>query len=463
MFANGSARTTERISPSESPRLRNGEWDVEAAAVRAKQSPLTTEWWDAIQHQSRGARVWRVFAVVALAITGPLFVLYWLAAYGNIAFEHLPPSNFHHVLVNVAFNIACMAVAYNVRGDVNQRLRSSLIAVFLMHGALVVFIIVTRSYYSRTIVPLAFVSSVSLVTVISLASYKLFPMRLGIIPGEMQKEVWQWLPAGATLIAPDERDLSKYDLVLVDWNAINATGVNDLISRAILSGCPVQHVARYTEERSGRVSLDHFAPEHALRTLNGFYVKYVKQPVDILLVVILLPVAVPLLLCGMLCILIFMGRPVFFIQERVGWGGMTFRMFKLRTMTVASTSASVATSIGDQRVTPLGRILRRYRIDELPQLFNVLIGNMSLIGPRPEQPKLVEQYVASVPTFAYRHFLLPGITGWAQIRSRYAANEQETREKLTYDLFYLKNASLLLDLQIVFETTRAILVGNSVR
>lgn len=139
-------------------------------------------------------------------------------------------------------------------------------------------------------------------------------------------------------------------------------------------------------------------------------------------------------------------------------------MYKLRTMQPsASERTEIATQKGDIRVTPLGRCLRRFRIDELPQLWNVLKGDMSLIGPRPEQPALTQRYCEDLPVFAYRSLVRPGITGWAQVRAGYAADLEETRIKLGYDLFYLKNFSFSLDLQILIRTVGALIFGGGVR
>ena len=139
-------------------------------------------------------------------------------------------------------------------------------------------------------------------------------------------------------------------------------------------------------------------------------------------------------------------------------------MYKLRTMRAPRPEdGEIATNKNDVRITYFGALLRRFRIDELPQLWNILIGDMSLIGPRPEQPGLTKQYIDAMPAFAYRHLVRPGITGWAQVRAGYAANLEETRVKLAYDLFYVKNFSLILDLQIILRTFWTIVSGSGVR
>ena len=160
----------------------------------------------------------------------------------------------------------------------------------------------------------------------------------------------------------------------------------------------------------------------------------------------------PVFALGALLILATMGRPVLFVQERVGLSGRVFKMYKFRTMLESPLANDTATAENDQRVTRIGRLLRRIHIDELPQLWNILIGDMSLIGPRPEQPSLVARYRSNIPEFNLRHAINPGLTGWAQVRFGYAANEEETRRKLEYDLYYLSHRNLLLDLKVVFLT-----------
>jgi lipopolysaccharide/colanic/teichoic acid biosynthesis glycosyltransferase len=162
-------------------------------------------------------------------------------------------------------------------------------------------------------------------------------------------------------------------------------------------------------------------------------------------------------------ILITMGQPVLFTQRRIGKGGAPFTMYKLRTMAALGLVESRATVIRDPRITPLGKLLRRFRIDELPQLINVLRGEMSLIGPRPEQPLLTERYIVQMPAFSYRHLVKPGITGWAQVNAGYAANLAETKLKLEHDLFYIKNYSLALDLQILVRTLVTLAGGGGAR
>ena len=151
--------------------------------------------------------------------------------------------------------------------------------------------------------------------------------------------------------------------------------------------------------------------------------------------------------------------PVFFRQWRHGFNQRPFRIFKFRTMIVAEDGDTVTQVVkNDPRVTKIGRFLRRTRLDELPQLWNVFKGDMSLIGPRPERPEFVERLTRAIPFYGERHLIRPGLTGWAQVRYTYGASVEDAMEKLQYDLFYLKNMSLALDLVIAFETAKTVIL-----
>jgi lipopolysaccharide/colanic/teichoic acid biosynthesis glycosyltransferase len=168
------------------------------------------------------------------------------------------------------------------------------------------------------------------------------------------------------------------------------------------------------------------------------------------------------LLLAALAILLESGLPVLFRQERVGQGGRTFKVLKLRTMRIDAERDGVArwATRGDSRVTRVGRVLRKLRIDELPQLINVLNGEMSLVGPRPERPEFVAQLREEIRFYDLRHSIKPGLTGWAQIRYPYGASIDDARRKLQFDLFYVKNNSLVLDVLILAETVRVVLFGE---
>ena len=156
--------------------------------------------------------------------------------------------------------------------------------------------------------------------------------------------------------------------------------------------------------------------------------------------------------------------PVLFIQDRVGQGGKKFRILKLRSMTSGSEhERSQFTTENDKRITRVGALIRRFRLDEIPQIFNILKGEMSLIGPRPEQPEFVRKFGEKIPFYDYRHTVKPGITGWAQVSLGYVADEESTWNKLEYDLYYIKHQSFWLDILIVMKTIGTVLSGFGAR
>jgi lipopolysaccharide/colanic/teichoic acid biosynthesis glycosyltransferase len=179
----------------------------------------------------------------------------------------------------------------------------------------------------------------------------------------------------------------------------------------------------------------------------------VKRAVDIAVVLLACPaVFLTVLLCALL-IAAAMGRPIFFVQNRVGRDGRIFRIFKLRTMQLSSAAKErTATVKNDPRITPVGQFLRRSHLDELPQLWNILMGHMTLIGPRPEQPELVAHYREHIPHYDLRHLVTPGLSGWAQVYYGYAADVHETRHKLEHDLFYVQQFGPAMDLRIMART-----------
>ena len=168
------------------------------------------------------------------------------------------------------------------------------------------------------------------------------------------------------------------------------------------------------------------------------------------------------MLVAVMAILLEDGGPIYYRQVRVGQNGRQFNVIKFRSMrTDAEKDGQPKWAVAnDDRVTRVGRIIRKLRIDELPQLFNVFMGDMSLVGPRPERPFFVDQLTSEIPFYAVRHCVKPGVTGWAQVRYQYGASVDDAVQKLQYDLYYVKNHTLLLDLVVLAETVRVVLTGE---
>ena len=187
----------------------------------------------------------------------------------------------------------------------------------------------------------------------------------------------------------------------------------------------------------------------------------VKRILDLLLAALLLIISMPLMLLAALAIYLQDREAIFYSQIRTGVQDKPFKILKFRTMVMNAEKEGEAqwAAENDKRITPLGKFLRLTRIDELPQLFNVLRGDMSFIGPRPERPEFVSELEKNIPLFNYRHAVKPGITGWAQVMYRYGASEEDSQKKLEYDLYYIRNYSLMLDVFIVLRTFRVVLFG----
>jgi sugar transferase (PEP-CTERM system associated) len=235
-----------------------------------------------------------------------------------------------------------------------------------------------------------------------------------------------------------------------------------------IAGIQVSDLSTYFEKMLGQIRIDQL---HAgwLIFGNGFdrsaYRGIAKRLFDILWSFVLLVLAAPILIICAACIMLESRGPVFYRQERVGQGGRTFRVLKFRSMRVDAerNGAPQWAAAKDDRVTRVGSVIRRFRIDEFPQLLNVLRGEMSLVGPRPERPYFVEQLTKDIPFYAVRHSVKPGVTGWAQVRYQYGASVEDSLQKLQYDLYYVKNHSLSLDVMVLFETVSVVLSGKGAR
>jgi len=189
-----------------------------------------------------------------------------------------------------------------------------------------------------------------------------------------------------------------------------------------------------------------------------------KRWLDIASSALSLILSLPLCLFVALAIKLDSSGPVFYRQERVGQDGKTFTMLKFRSMrNDAEENGPKWAAINDDRITRVGRFIRKYRLDEIPQMINVLKGDMSFIGPRPERPIFVDKFAKEIPYYPQRHVVKPGISGWAQIRYPYGASKEDALEKLKYDLYYIRHFSIFFDISIILETGKVVLLGKGSR
>jgi len=236
------------------------------------------------------------------------------------------------------------------------------------------------------------------------------------------------------------------------------------LAECILAKLPVHHVRRMHEAMTGRVQIDRLSENDVGALLPSPNYSVIKRLIDVFGVLLVTPIVLPVMLLVALAIRLDSPGPALFVQNRVGQGDRDFRIYKFRSMRANAESAGAQlAAVDDTRITRVGHFIRKTRLDELPQLWNVIKGDMSLIGPRPEQRKFVDQFDKEIPFYIYRHVVKPGITGWAQVTQGYAGNAEETRIKIEHDFYYIKHFSLWLDVLIVLKTLRVILTGWGAR
>ncbi|WP_318490932.1 sugar transferase [Photobacterium leiognathi] len=248
--------------------------------------------------------------------------------------------------------------------------------------------------------------------------------------------------------------------LVVDLHRNLTSESEKFVADCSLANISVFHAKSIKEMLEGKVQTEHLS-ENAIGTLlpNPLYMTF-KRVWESLVIIASFPITLPIMAITAILIKLENPGPAMFIQERVGQGGKVFRIYKFRSMTIKEAGAEDKFATQEQaRVTKVGKVIRKVRIDELPQFFNVLKGDMSLIGPRPEQDSFVKQFEKEIPFYGYRHMVKPGITGWAQVVQGYADDTESTTEKVAYDLYYIKHLSFWLDINIVFKTIRTMLTG----
>lgn len=261
--------------------------------------------------------------------------------------------------------------------------------------------------------------------------------------------------------------ITLFDAIVADLRSDIPDEWERFLADRALGGTLVMHVKQMEESLTGRVAIEHLSENNLGSLIPGIVYGKVKRAGDIVLSLLVLPFLLPAMLVVALLIRFDSAGPALFRQERMGYRGRVFRMFKFRTMREAAdvedARAAAMTRDDDARVTRIGRILRRYRIDELPQVINIIKGEMSWIGPRPEAVPLSHWYESELPFYRYRHIVRPGITGWAQVKQGHVADVEDVLWKLQYDFYYIKNFSFWLDLLIVARTVRTVLSGFGAR
>jgi sugar transferase (PEP-CTERM system associated) len=254
-------------------------------------------------------------------------------------------------------------------------------------------------------------------------------------------------------------------VIVAEQDPLNRATLADALLAPRLRGLQVHDAVDFYEQVTGKIWVEGISSQWFVYT-SGFKCSeagnQLERILDVTLALAMLALGGPVMVLVAIAVKLSSSGPVLFRQLRVGLDGQTFDIYKFRSMRVDAEVATgpVWTGESDDRVTPVGRLLRKYRLDELPQAFNVLRGEMSIVGPRPERPCFVERLSQQIPFYNLRHYAKPGITGWAQVMYPYGASIEDAREKLQYDLYYVKHKSLGSNARILLKTVKIVLFGR---
>ena len=366
------------------------------------------------------------------------------------------------------FNALAVGIAFWTRLSIetypgNRSTHIILPSVVVAHGLIIAVLLMARLPYDRLALLGGAISHVIWSYGLFLAVQRHIRHRIAIVPfGEVDRlseiDTIDWFP----LDRPDLADTISCDALVADFSAEIPPEWEALLADAAIHGRMVYQVKQLSESLTGRVAIDHLSENSfgSLVPARGYF--HLKSIGDLVFALAVLPVMLPFLLIIGIAIRIDSKGPALFRQTRMGQAGRTFQVIKFRTMIHAERGEGrdhAMTGDGDLRVTRLGGFLRRSRLDELPQIFNIIAGEMSWIGPRPEAEVLSAWYTGEIPFYRYRHVVRPGISGWAQVNQGHVATVDEVHAKLQYDFYYIKYFSAWLDILILFRTIKTMLTG----
>ena len=293
--------------------------------------------------------------------------------------------------------------------------------------------------------------------------HRFFPRRIGVLV-DSPLEPFQRHPAiDAVQVNAADLDSSHFDGVVTNLRSGIDPTTAQLIANLAQQRVETYDTDSFIETLWGRIPLGNLTTiEIKTFTPPAFYIR-IKRIIEVILILSMLPLLAIVWTLIAIAIKIDSSGPIIYRQERTGFQGKMFIMWKFRSMVVDRNKEVRFAAKKDKRVTRVGKALRRFRLDELPQLWNVIRGDMGLIGPRPEQLQFTEQFDQLIPFYGFRHTIRPGITGWAQVMYGYADSDAQTRAKLEFDFYYIKHMSAWLDLVILVKTLRTIIIGSGVR
>jgi lipopolysaccharide/colanic/teichoic acid biosynthesis glycosyltransferase len=379
-----------------------------------------------------------------------------------------PIDTFYAASVNALIcNAAAVIIAFWTRLSIetypgNRSTHVILPSIVMAHGIMVTMLLLTRLPYDRLALVAGLVAHILWGYGLYFAVQRTIRHRIAIVPfGEAERlqsiDNVDW----HVLTQPSLEEAATCDGLVADFTAVPDEW-EALLADAALQGRMVYQVKQLSESLTGRVSIEQLSENSfgSLIPARGYF--HLKSVADLLLAMAVLPLALPVMLVVAVAIRLDSRGPVLFRQPRIGQAGDRFYMLKFRTMNhhePGEEREAAITSDGDGRITRVGAFLRRTRLDELPQIFNIVAGQMSWIGPRPEAEVLSAWYTGEIPFYRYRHVVRPGISGWAQVYQGHVASVDEVHAKLQYDFYYINNFSARLDILIQFRTIRTMMTG----
>jgi lipopolysaccharide/colanic/teichoic acid biosynthesis glycosyltransferase len=375
-------------------------------------------------------------------------------------------------LYTLAGNIVAIVIAFWTRLSIETYpgIRRSYVifpAALTGHGLVLVWFVLTRFPYDRVALSLGFVLHVFWLYLLYVYAERRVRRRIALVPfGDLDRltkiDAIEWM----TLRRPHLHDARGCHAIVADFSTKLPPEWEAFLADAALAGRVVYQVKQLWESLSGQVDIEHLSENSfgSLVPIRGYF--YLKGLIDFVCAVAVLPIVLPVMAIIAVAIRLDSSGPILFRQKRVGHAGRPITLFKFRTMSdvvFAEDRVALMTVADDERVTRVGRVLRNLRLDELPQIFNILAWQMSWIGPRPEAALLSSWYTKEIPFYRYRHVVKPGITGWAQVNQGHVAEVTDVHRKLHYDFYYIKYFSPWLDVLIVFRTIKTMLSGFGAR
>jgi len=380
----------------------------------------------------------------------------------------LADSSFHGKQVNtLAVNSAAFTISfillYKFKRFPGTRslpfIIPTLTTTWLTVFALTVFLHITD--FERHLMFTSYLTAVCMAFVGFILDRKYNLAKLALAPFGSSLELSESIHADTFLLQEPTLPSCHFDGIVADLHAKDLPREWErFLAECILMGMPVYHSQQVLESITGKVGTEHLSENYFGSLMPSHLYSIIKRVIETSLVLLTAPLWLPLMLITGIIVKLDSEGSMFFVQERVGQGNKDFKVYKLRSMCIDSEKYGAQfAQTNDMRVTRVGKFIRKTRLDEIPQFINVIKGDMSLIGPRPEQRTFVEQFEKIIPFYSYRHVVKPGISGWAQVVHGYAADADDTKVKLAHDFYYIKHFSLWLDILIFIKTIRTILTG----